>query len=259
MSARVRIKIDGRIAEVRLDAPEKHNVLDRDAWHALADAMHELSAHADLACVVLLGSGGRAFSAGSDISAFATQRDTPEDVRFYSDAIAGGMRAVQDCPVPTLAIIEGLCVGGGLQIAACCDVRICEASSRFGAPVSRLGLTMAHAELQPLVALLGSGPVLDILLTGDLMPARHACRIGLVNRVVPDGQVLSEGYELARRIASGAPLVNRWHKKFIRRLADPAPLSEAERDEALEAFQTADYREGRSAFLEKRDPDFRGE
>ena len=259
MSERVRTKVEGRIAEVRLDAPEKHNVLDRDGWHALAGAMQGLSARSDLGCVVVRGSGGRAFSAGSDISAFASQRDTPEDVRVYSDAIAGAMHAVQDCPHPTLAIIEGLCVGGGLEIAACCDVRICEASSCFGAPINRLGLTMAHAELQPLLALLGPGTVLDILLTGDLMGADDARRVGLVSRVVPDGEVVAAGFDLASRIADGAPLVNRWHKKFVRRLADPTPLSDAERDEALEVFGTADYREGRTAFLEKRDPDFRGE
>ena len=259
MSERVRTKVEGRIAEVRLDAPEKHNVLDRDGWHALVDVMRELSARSDLGCVVLRGSGGRAFSAGSDISAFTSQRDTPTDVRAYSDAIAGSMHAVRDCPHPTLAIIEGLCVGGGLEIAACCDVRICEVSSRFGAPINRLGITMSHAELQPLLELLGPGTVLDILLTGDLMAADHALRVGLVSRVVPDGEVLTAGFDLANRIAAGAPLVNRWHKEFIRRLADPTPPSDAERDEALEAFRTADYREGRTAFLEKRDPDFQGE
>ena len=138
-------------------------------------------------------------------------------------------------------------------------MRICEVSSRFGAPINRLGLTMSHAELQPLLALLGPGTVLDILLTGDLMGADDARRVGLVSRVVPDGKVVAAGFDLASRIAAGAPLVNRWHKEFIRRLADPTPLSDAERDEALEAFGTADYREGRTAFLEKRDPDFRGE
>lgn len=259
MSAHVRTSVEGRIAEVRFDAPEKHNVLDRDGWHALADAMRAFSARSGLACVVLSGAGGRAFSAGSDISAFATQRDTPRDARVYSDAITGALHAIRSCPHPTLAVIEGLCIGGGLEIAACCDLRICEASSRFGAPITRLGLTMSYDELKPLMALLGQGHLLDILLSGDLIPSSRALSIGLVNRVVPDGDVIAQGRELAHRIATGAPLVNRWHKKFIQRLADPTPLSDAEREEALHAFETADYREGRAAFLEKRDPDFRGE
>ena len=259
MSAQVRVSVEGRIAEVLLDGPEKHNVLTRDGWLALSDVLSELSDRSDLGCVVIRGAGGRAFSAGSDISAFDDERDTPEDVRAYSDAIAQGMGAVRECRHPTLAVIEGLCVGGGMEIAACCDVRICGTSSRFGAPINRLGLTMSHDELEPLVTLLGSGTVLEILLTGELIGAERAREVGLMNRIVPDAQVVAAGHDLANRIASGAPLVNRWHKKFIRRLRDDAPVTDAERDEAHEAFQTADYREGRAAFLEKRDPEFTGQ
>jgi enoyl-CoA hydratase/carnithine racemase len=258
MSAQVRVSVDGRIAQVLLDGPEKHNVLSRDGWRALAHALVDLSGHEDLGCVVIRGAGRRAFSAGSDISAFAEQRDTEEDVREYSDAIGSGMRAVRDCVHPTLAVIEGLCVGGGLEIAACCDVRICGESSRFGAPINRLGLTMSHDELEPLVTLLGSGPVLEVLLTGDLIDAERAREIGLVSRIAPDDEVATAGEALARQIASGAPLVNRLHKKFIRRLQDGAPLTQDERAEAHDAFATDDYREGRAAFLEKRDPDFTG-
>ena len=147
-----------------------------------------------------------------------------------------------------------------MEIAACCDVRICGRSSRFGALINRLGLTMSHDELEPLITLLGPGPVLEILLTGDLIGAERASEIGLVNRIVEDGEVIPAGRDLANRIAEGAPLVNRWHKRFILRLMerDSEPLTKAEQDEALEAFQTDDYREGRSAFLEKRPPKFRG-
>lgn len=258
MSERVRVEREGRVATVRLEGPEKHNVLDRAGWGALADAVAGLE-DADLGCVVVRGTGGRAFSAGSDIGAFEDQRSRPEDVRAYSAAIGGAMRALQACPHPTLALVEGLCVGGGLEIAVSCDVRVCGASSRFGAPITRLGLTMSHEELTPLVRLLGPGPVLEILLTGDLVDAGRAQALGLVARVFPDDAVVAGGYDLARRIASGAPLVNRWHKKFVRRLLDPARLTDAEREEAHEAFETRDYREGRSAFLEKRDPQFRGE
>lgn len=148
-----------------------------------------------------------------------------------------------------------------MEVAACCDVRICGQSSRFGAPINRLGLTMSHDELEPLIALLGPGPVLEILLTGDLIGASRAREIGLVNRIVEDTEVRSMGWDLANRIADGAPLVNRWHKRFILRLMgrNSEPLTRAERDEALEAFQTDDYKEGRSAFLEKRPPKFSGQ
>jgi enoyl-CoA hydratase/carnithine racemase len=156
-------------------------------------------------------------------------------------------------------VIEGICVGGGLEIAACCDLRVCGESSRFGAPINRLGLTMSHDELEPLVQLLGPSSVLDLLLSGELIDAERARSFGLVNRIWPDSAVVEQGYGLAARIAAGAPLVNRWHKKFIRRLQDRTPLTPEERDEAHAAFETDDYREGRSAFLEKRDPRFRGE
>ena len=259
MSSKVHAEVTPPIATVRLDEPERHNVLDADGWRALAEAFDGLSEREDVTCVVLSGTGGRAFSAGSDIAAFPNQRDSPEDVRDYSAVIASAMTAVRGCPHPTVAVIEGICVGGGLEIAACCDLRVCGESSRFGAPINRLGLTMSHDELEPLVRLLGASPVLDLLLSGELIDAERARSVGLVNRIWPDSAVVEQGYGLAARIAAGAPLVNRWHKKFIRRLQDRTPLTNEERAEALAAFETEDYREGRTAFLEKRDPHFRSE
>jgi enoyl-CoA hydratase len=259
MSSQVRVEITSPIATVRLDRPEKHNVLGVEGWRALADALTDLSARNDLGCVVVTGAGGRAFSAGSDISAFPRERDTAEEVRAYSDAIAGALRAVRCCRHPTVAVIEGICVGGGLEIAACCDLRVCGESSRFGAPISRLGVTMSYEELEPLVQLLGASPVLELLLTGELIGAERALTYGLVNRVHPDTAVMEQGYGLAARIAAGAPLVNRWHKKFVRRLYERPPLNDTEREEPHAAFATSDYREGRAAFLEKREPRFRGE
>jgi enoyl-CoA hydratase/carnithine racemase len=255
----VHVEVTAPIATVRLDRPKKHNVLTRGGWRALAEALDGLSASDELGCVVLRGTGGRAFSAGSDVAAFPKERDTPQDVRLYAGAIAGALRAVRCCRHPTVAVIEGVCVGGGLEIAACCDLRVCGESSRFGAPINRLGLTMSYDELEPLVQLLGASPVLELLLSGELIGAERALTYGLVNRVHPDAAVVEQGYRLAARIAAGAPLVNRWHKKFVRRLHERAPLNDAERLEPHEAFGTRDYREGRAAFMEKREPRFRGE
>lgn len=258
MSSQVQVEIEAHIATVRLDGPERHNVLDVEGWHALEEAVNSISKRDEFRSVVLRGTGGRAFSAGSDISCFEEQRDTPEQVRAYSDAIGSALRAIRGCRHPIVAAIEGLCIGGGLEIASCCDLRVCGESSRFGAPINRLGLTMSYDELEPLVQLLGPSSVMELLLSGDLIDANSARMVGLVNRVCPDPTVIEHTYELAASIAAGAPLVNRWHKKFIRRMQEHRALSSGEKEEVHAAFETDDYREGRAAFLEKRPPNFRG-
>jgi enoyl-CoA hydratase/carnithine racemase len=155
-------------------------------------------------------------------------------------------------------MIHGLCVGGGLELAIMCDLRICGASSRFGVPINRIGVTMAYPEIGALIGLVGQSAALAILLEGRVFDAAEAKDLGLVTRVVPDAQVTEETLAAARRIADGAPLVNRWHKKFARRLQDPTPLSAAERAEPYETFDTEDYRAGFQAFLAKQRVKFEG-
>ena len=247
------------IVTVTLDHPARLNVLDRAGWERLGEVFEGLAGDDGVRCVVVEGAGGRAFSAGSDIGVFGVQRSTPEQVERYAAAIRRGLGGVYDCPHPTVAVVRGLCVGGGLIIAACCDVVVCGESSRFGVPVNRLGATMAYEEMAPLLGAAGAGAVLEILLTGDLVDARRAREMGFVNRVAPDGGVREAGARVAGRIAAGAPLVNRWHKKFVRRLAEGGRLSGEERAETYEAFRTRDYREGAAAFMEKREPRFSGE
>ena len=258
MSDRVTVSFDGHLAIVSLNNPDRMNVLDRQGWEALASAMTDLGKDPGVHCVVIEGAGNEAFSAGSDIGRFPEERQTAEQVRAYGQALESALVAVRGCPHPIVALIRGVCVGGGLEIAASCDLRICGESSRFGAPINRLGLTMSYAELGPLVDLVGASGTLEILLEG-LLDAEDAYQKSLVSRVVPDDKVADEARATARRIAAGAPLVNRWHKKFVRRLIDGGgPLTEEERQEAYEAFKTDDYLEGVLAFLERRDPRFKG-
>lgn len=256
---RIRTRREEDVVTVTLDHPAKLNVLDLGAWNALGSVFEKLARDDSVRCVVMRGAGGRAFSAGSDIAAFGAQRSTPEQVTRYAAAVERALRGVYDCPHPTVAVVEGVCVGGGIIITACCDLAVCGGSSRFGAPVNRLGLTMAYEEMAPLLAATGAGAVLEILLTGELVGAHRAREVGLVHRVVADAEVAAAAAGIARSIAAGAPLVNRWHKRFVRRMSDPCPLSEQERAEAYEAFRTKDYREGTEAFLEKRSPRFSGE
>jgi enoyl-CoA hydratase/carnithine racemase len=155
-------------------------------------------------------------------------------------------------------MIHGVCVGGGLEVASQCDLRICGASSRFGIPINKLGLVVGYGEMAALIDLVGRAGALEILLEGRVFDAAEAKQKGLVNRVVADDKVEEEAMAAARRIAAGAPLVARWHKKFARRLADPRPLTEAERDEGYACFDTEDYRIGFTAFLAKQKPEFKG-
>lgn len=254
----VSVAREAAIATVTLNRPERLNALNRAMWEALGQAMRTLSADASLRCVVLRGAGGKAFAAGADIAEFATERANAQQAGEYGALIHEAMQAVARCTHPTVALIEGACVGGGLEIAAMCDLRICGESSRFGVPVNRLGLTMAYGELQGLLALVGRAVTLEILLEGRVFDAAEAYAKKLVNRVVPDDDVERAAYATAQRIADGAPLVARWHKQFIERLTVTADIPADEWNEGFACFDTEDFREGVDAFLNKRKPQFKG-
>jgi enoyl-CoA hydratase len=249
---------DGGIATVILSNPERMNALSRPMWERIAQLFAELDADESLRCIVMRGAGEKAFAAGADIAEFATERANVEQARAYGALLQGAMDAVAHCRHPVVAMIHGVCVGGGLELAAICDMRLCGESSRFGVPVKNLGLVMAYGELKGLIDLVGHATALEIVLEGRVFGAAEAREKGLVNRVVPDDHVEAETLAAVERIASGAPLVHRWHKKFARRLADPAPLSPAEYDESFACFGTEDFGIGYRAFLEKRKPAFTG-
>lgn len=254
----VRLERDGAIATLVLDRPRKLNALTKGMWRSLGENLRTLNAEETLRCVVLRGAGGRAFSPGNDIGEFETERHDVDSARAYGAVMHETLSALHELRHPSVALIEGICVGGGMEIAACCDLRICGESSRFGAPIARLGLVMAYPEIGALAKLVGHATTLEILLEGRVFGAAEAKEKGLVTRIVPDAEVEAEAYATARRIAAGAPLVARWHKKFLARLADPAPLSEAELEEGFACFGTEDFRRGYKAFLEKVDPEFVG-
>jgi enoyl-CoA hydratase/carnithine racemase len=258
MGETILIGRDGAIATVTLNRPDKLNALNREMWAGLGDTMRRLSANDALRCIVLRGAGGKAFAAGADIAEFATERANARQAKLYGQLIHDTMQAVAQCRHPTVALIEGACVGGGLEIAAMCDMRVCGVSSRFGVPINKLGLTMAYGELAGLLALAGRAVTLEILLEGRVFDADEAYRKGLVNRVVADDQVEAESYALAQRIADGAPLVARWHKQFIERLTVRADITPEEWDIGFACFDTDDYRTGVKAFLAKIKPEFEG-
>jgi len=258
MSETILLERDGDIATVVLNAPEKLNALSADSWVRLGEVMSELSADDGLRCVVIRGAGDKAFAAGADISEFETVRTDPKRATDYGKMVAKTMHAVFQCRHPSVALIKGACVGGGLEIASCCDLRIAGEGARFGIPINRLGLVVSYSEFRMLLALVGRAAALEILLEGRIWGAEEALRKGLVNRVVPDDEVEPDAMKTARRIADGAPLVARWHKKFANRMMDPAPISDADNEESYACFATEDYRIGVDAFLAKKKPEFKG-
>lgn len=252
------VEREGPIATVILNRPHKLNALTKPMWRLLGETMDRLSADDSVRCVILRGAGEKSFSPGNDISEFETERSNREQAIAYGKIMHETARAISECRHPTLAQIHGICVGGGLEIAALCDMRICGESSRFGAPIKNLGLVMAYPEMAPLVRLAGPSVALEILYEGRIFDAAEAKDKRLVNRVVPDIRVSEECRETAQRIADGAPLVARWHKKFARRLTEGEPIGEQDYLECFDCFDTEDFRIGYKAFLAKTKPGFLG-
>lgn len=208
MASQIRVHVTKPLATVELDARDGHGELDAGGWQALAEAFRALSDREDITAVVVRGAGGRAL---------------PSSERDETPVVAEAFAAVRACRHPTVAVIEGVCTGPGLEIAACCDLRVCGESSRFGASPGRSGGSGSFRDLEPLAHLLGASPALEDLRSGDMLDAERARTVGLVNHVHPDVAVVEQGYGLAARVAAGAPLVNRWHKQVVRRIYERAP------------------------------------
>ena len=258
MTDNILLHCDGPIATITLNRPEKLNALTRTMWKRLGEVAREVAAMDAVRCVILRGAGDQAFAPGNDISEFPAERSNVEQAKAYGAIMHATIEAIWAIPQPVVALIKGICVGGGLEIAGLADIRICGASSRFGAPINRLGLVMAYAEIKCLIDLVGASNALEVLFEGRIIGAEEAKAKGMVNRIVADAEVEAEVQATARRIAGGAPLVARWHKKFVRRLGQGAPLSQAEIDEGFACFGTEDFQIGYKAFLAKQQPEFVG-
>ncbi|MFZ3221763.1 MAG: enoyl-CoA hydratase-related protein [Rugosibacter sp.] len=246
------------IATVTLSNPGKLNALNAAMWQQLHAVMRGLSEDDTLRCIIIRGEGA-AFAAGGDLEEFRTARATVDLAMSYHEAVGAALAAIAECPVPTVAAILGPCIGGGLEIACACDLRIAARNAQLGAPIMKLGFSMYPGELEGLLALAGPAVTKEILLEGKLFTADEAYAKGLVSRVVEDAAVFDEALATARRIATGAPLVARAHKQWINRLCDKNPLTTEEKRASFYFLDTADYKEGLAAFLDKRAPQFRGQ
>jgi enoyl-CoA hydratase len=250
---------DGNIATVILSNPGKMNALNAAMWRELKQVMDGLHGDESLRCVVIRGEG-KVFAAGGDIEEFLSERNNYEQaLKYHGEWVAGALNSITACRHPTVALIHGPCMGGGLEVAGQCDLRIAGESAKFGAPIQRLGFSMAHTELAGLLQLTGPAVALEILLEGRILTSTEAYVKGLVTRVISDDKVDDEAYATARRIAAGAPLVARTHKQLVRRLMlTDLPMTEEEIRANLSYLDSADYHEGLAAFLEKRTPNFTG-
>jgi enoyl-CoA hydratase/carnithine racemase len=247
MSGEILLARGSDIATVTLSNPEKLNALGLGSWKRLGEAMLELDADKSLRCIVIRGAGDKAFAAGADISEFETTRRNAKLAKKYGAVLEATMGAIARCRHPIVAMIHGVCVGGGLEVISQCDLRICGASSRFGIPIAKLGLVVGYGEMKGLIDLVGRAVALEILLEGRVFGAEEA-----------QDQGEEESLAAALRIAEGAPLVARWHKKFARRLSNPRPIRKSERDEAYACYDTEDFKTGVKAFLAKQKPQFKG-
>ena len=259
MSQVIEVSRDGRVATVTINRPERMNALNLPAWQGLEAVFARLADDPDIGAVVLRGAGTKAFAPGADIEEFDTLRADAAQAMDYDRVMRGALAAVRDCPKPVVALIFGPCVGGGLELACCCDLRISARSGRFGVPINRISVVMAYPELAAIRRVAGPAVAAEILLEARVFDADEAFAKGLLTRVVADEEAEAEARAAAARIAACAPLANAWHKRFLARLDDPAPVGAAELAECYEFLSTADYREGLAAFREKRKPAFKGE
>jgi enoyl-CoA hydratase len=251
---------EGNVGYVIFNNPERHNAVSLEMWARTTEILEGFANDGDVRVVVLTGAGGKSFVSGADISKFESERASTEAMKLYNTTVARANDGVANFPKPTIAMIKGYCIGGGLGLAVCCDLRICSDNSKFGVPAAKLGLGYAYPGVKRLSDLVGPSFTKEIFFTARQFDAEEARTMGLVNRIVPAADLETYVKNYADTIAGNAPLTVT-AAKFI---ANETAKDESKRDlarcqEMVETcFQSKDYTEGRRAFMEKRKPQFTG-
>jgi len=251
---------EGGVGVVTFNNPERHNAVSLEMWEATTRILNGFATDDDVRVVVLTGAGGKAFVSGADISKFGSERATIEAVHAYNKKTDATNASIAEFPKPTIAMISGYCIGGGLGLATCCDLRICSDNSRFAVPAAKLGLGYGFTGLKRLVDVVGPSFAKEIFYTARQFDAQEALTMGLVNRVVPAAELESyvKGYTDA--ISANAPLTIKAVKFTVGEIMkDESKRNVARSAEMVEqCFSSRDYTEGRTAFMEKRKPVFTG-
>lgn len=266
MSGEIRLEPQAGWARVVVDHPGKFNAMSRSMWRDLRTVFEGLHQQADLRCVLVSGSAGH-FCAGGDISEYPGFRFDAEQLRqFHENEVWGGLQAMLDCDVPIVAQIEGNCMGAGVEIASCCDVRLAAASARFGAPIARLGFAMAAREAALVSRAVGDSIARAMLLSAEVFDAARMLQCGFLTHCVADAQLQADAQALVQRQLRLAPQAARAHKRTFRALNSPLALVQQaqaatncvalEGPQAFAYADTPEHREGIAAFLQKRPPVF---
>ncbi|MBV9861738.1 MAG: enoyl-CoA hydratase/isomerase family protein [Alphaproteobacteria bacterium] len=251
---------DGAIGRLVFNNPARHNAVSLEMWQAVSAILDDFNADDGVRVIVVSGAGGKAFVSGADISEFKEKRATQEAAEAYARISEAARQKLQDTPKPTIAMIRGYCIGGGVGTALACDMRIAAEGSRFGIPAAKLGLGYAYDGIKKLIDLVGPAYAREIFYTARQFTADEALQMGLINRIVPGDEIESYVKNYCDLIAANAPLTVRSVKTIVREALKP----ESERDLELckqmvaACFASEDYAEGRTAFMEKRRPAFKG-
>lgn len=259
MTEALRVTREGSIATLVLNRPEKHNAITAEMWRALPGLLSQLDGDGGVRVLVIRGEGDGSFASGADISEFGRVRADTDTARAYSALVDAAERTLANFPRPTIAMIHGFCVGGGLELALACDVRWASRTARFGITAARLGIVYSMGATRRLASLVGPSHARDLLFSGRLVDAEAARAMGLVNTVCEPQSLAAETYAYARVLAEQAPLSQRGAKSLLQHLVGEGAMTEAELTAVVErAYESEDYREGVRAFLDRRDPHFQG-
>ncbi len=260
LTSKMLARKDGAVGHLIFNNPARHNAVSLDMWQAVGQIIDEFEKDDEIRVIVVSGAGGKAFVSGADISEFKEKRANEEAAAAYSKISEAARLKLQDTLKPTIAMIRGYCIGGGLATALACDIRIAAEGSRFGIPAARLGLGYAYDGIAKLIGLVGPAFAREIFYTARQFTAEEALAMGLINRLVPADELEDYVKTYCDTIAANAPLTIRAAKQIVRE----ALKDESQRDMALckrvvdACFASEDYAEGRTAFMEKRRPVFKG-
>jgi len=256
----LRVERRGAVGWIVFDQPRKRNAINGAMWRGIAPAMARFDADAEVRCVAFRGAGTEAFSAGADISEFEGRRSSEESVGQYDSLLDEVLHAVQGSPKPSVAMIHGYCLGGGVEIALACDLRYCGASAQFGIPAAKLGLAYNVEGHKRLLETVGHARAREIMFLGRRYSAEEALAMGLVHKVVPDAELEPFTAGVLQTLSENAPLSIANSKTIIEEYVKSSGVPDVKRMRAAieRCARSDDYREGRRAFMEKRKPRFKG-